>query len=1080
MIYEHDQAAFIKQVKRTFNTVLQHASALSKATHTTGFRIPFAKRPPLTRRLASLSKFGGAVEDKLLEEKWQELVQLGHATQLKEEDDSPGFYCRSFTIAKKAKKERRLINDTRPLNKYVKHFPVKIPGLQKAINSVRKNDYMAVFDVKNGYYNVPIDKDHQKYFRFNCNGKTFQMRSLPMGFVSSMEAFRSYMAPFINTLKILFPSTQIFAYVDDVLLCCQGMTKKAARMELQKIHLAIRTMGLPLKAAKSHWEPTRKVGFLGFELNSKDLTITVPIKKLKAVKKQVSQTLRRGRTGKLRLRHLATTIGQVMALLPACPEGRLHSRNLYMLQTKTVKKMGWQGDTIVHLTTATKAELSWWETFLNAQRFRPLDVSFRCAELAITATDASDHSIGGVLLSHHKLPHFSVRLSRKLRREHINTKELRAVWEAIQRFEPHVKGTLLNVRSDSMVVIHALNKWGTKQQQLIPLLVKIFRWCLKTHTKLTATYVSTHANVYADKLSRSKKVTRIDVAEAKLFKKSIQAARRRDLHWKISKEGMRHLRKTMKIKPRTNLTHTDTYSSEAILPWFIPSPTKVKRGKNRGILCFPDLNKVDKALQTILRMHLSATLIVPLWAQAPWFSQIARMAVSRPVILPANSIQPVNQRSHSLPTWKWISVKVSALKKRRIIFRRQLDCRIASAHVLNVETLYNKAWKQLRTIVQQDTALLKRVHAPGSQSEILTGILAAYADSISSKGLSLATYQSAQSAVSHFLQASKPTVQSLLRIQATNKNYKRKHPAGPRNDSLPDIHRMFDIALELAKDQTQKGTRQHLIILLLLLSSRRMSDIARIWRDERSMVFAVIQLDAPRWAAKNEGKAARILQELKLLPKRKLKPNEFVAFKFRSYMGKTCAINGKRFSSWLQLTENREDDRLCPVLAVAKYLKATQKFSIEHSLKYDSNCIISSITDNQGKNPRSAAPLLVSLNGSPRKGLQSSTISGLVRRVITIPLKMEFTPHILRACSSSYKRAYGVSEGVVKAVGEWSNEATFNKFYFRVVNTPVHPSRLAGVQMHDWVLAHAHTLARSVNSSPSRRKVSSLTRLGSS
>ena len=413
-------------------------------------------------------------------------------------------------------------------------------------------------------------------------------------------------------------------------------------------------------------------------------------------------------------------------------------------------------------------------------------------------------------------------------------------------------------------------------------------------------------------------------------------------------------------------------------------------------------------------------------------------------------------------------------KENNIPQAARLQDRISS----RTETLYNKAWKQLRTIVQQDTALLKRVHAPGSQSEILTGILAAYADSISSKGLSLATYQSAQSAVSHFLQASKPTVQSLL--QATNKNYKRKHPAGPRNDSLPDIHRMFDIALELAKDQTQKGTRQHLIILLLLLSSRRMSDIARIWRDERSMVFTVIQLDAPRWAAKNEGKAARILQELKLLPKRKLKPNEFVAFKFRSYMGKTCAINGKRFSSWLQLTENREDDRLCPVLAVAKYLKATQKFSIEHSLKYDSNCIISSITDNQGKNPRSAAPLLVSLNGSPRKGLQSSTISGLVRRVITIPLKMEFTPHILRACSSSYKRAYGVSEGVVKAVGEWSNEATFNKFYFRVVNTPVHPSRLVGVQMHDWVLAHAHTLARSVNSSPSRRKVSSLTRLGSS
>jgi hypothetical protein len=429
-------------------------------------------------------------------------------------------------------------------------------------------------------------------------------------------------------------------------------------------------MKLPIKAAKSDFRPHRKVVFLGFMMNALDLSILIPSKKLRQVRKQVNQALLRDKQQRLTQGILSTTIGQLIALLPACREGLLHSLQLFRIQTMSVHHWGWLKSAQVRLDSETKAELNWWKTFLQQQRSRPTIALQQSLDLAITATDSSDHTIAGVLLSDRKLPHYSRTLSRRERRLHINVKECLAVWEMIQNFPERLRGKHVNFRIDSMAVVHALNKWGTRQTAVIPILQKIFNWALATRTVMTATYVNTRGNVMADRLSRRLGISRQVRAETLLFAHSIQTSRRHDIHWCIRPKPLRKCFQLMRIRPRRNLTNQPIFTTEA--PMLLPRNATTANFRRNRLFSFPALNRIPKTLQAIQKLGIQVHVMLPLWMFAPWMATAARMMTSRPVVLEPQSITQFHQRIRCKNTWKWIGLQLSGAKKHRLEFRRKL------------------------------------------------------------------------------------------------------------------------------------------------------------------------------------------------------------------------------------------------------------------------------------------------------------------------------------------------------------------------------------------------------------------------
>lgn len=417
----------------------------------------------------------------------------------------------------------------------------------------------------------------------------------------------------------------------------------------------------------------------------------------------------------------------------------------------------------------------------------------------------------------------------------------------------------------------------------------------------------------------------------------------------------------------------------------------------------------------------------------------------------SSNAQKSTQEVMALLELDWCTAIREAESKGRIPIAARIDGRLSAS----TQKRYSIGWRALYRHAAENPRVLQEIPEHCGKNEILARLLSSLATELAEGNKSAATYAQSQAAVHHFTQAANPSPEVILANTSTA--YRRKHPAGATTKKVPDLHAMLDVIVKVPTEEAD--IRSHLMFLLLLLGGRRCSDYVRVFRDNRSMHFEVLQADLPTWARQHRSEAEDILRKLKLIPNEHLRDNEIITMNIRGYLGKTAQPRAQRYNPWHTFHENRFALRFCPILAAALYLNITNKYKLTTELKL-ADTTIATITDDKGRNPRPASPLLVSLNGTPRIGLQPGTMSGVVKRELLIPANIDNTAHITRATVASYKRAYGLSVAEVIAVGNWASESCFNKHYYRVTDTPISPLRLNDVQYHDWRITRAHVLSK--------------------
>ena len=644
-------------ILRRWKKTLRQSPKLVQNIHKHGYKLQFIKAPPLSNRPLPHPQ-GRHDDDHLdkLEEKWGELVAAGIANIIT--DNSPGFYSPSFLIPKKNKHEHRLTSDLRNLNKYTFHRHIKVPGLESILPLLNRGDWLIKADVRNGYFNVPVFSGHRKYLRFHVRGTTYELAYLPMGLAPSMTAFRAWLQPYMEVIRSFYPEHTTFTYVDDYLGILRNVRHPEATHIATNIRHIFQVLGLPLKKGKENFKPARKVEFLGFIVDAYKLTLSVPPKKSREVAKQIRKTISRDNDNRLRLRHLATCVGKIIALLPACPAGRLHSRHLFDIQAAVVRKNGWHGNVLLKLSLQHRSELHWWLQYINARRFAPLQARCKTHELSLLATDASDRAIAGVLTSDSDLPSYYRRLSRKEMQQHsINFKELLAVYESIIHFR--FNECLVNVRCDNTCVVHSINKWGSRSHKLNALLIRLVDHCDRHNIVLTATYIASHSNVHADRLSRGTEITTDTKAESRELRQGTSDTNNR-VRWRLSTKHRRFTCRQFRKKPRHELNLHDQ-----------PVFTGTLAHQQSSTLLIPPLHRIEASLRAVEYSKTTTLAIVPNWASAPWYNKVAQLAVSSPVLLPPHALQPTRQKRTSVGSWHWIGLLTSGNKRVRTAYRRQ-------------------------------------------------------------------------------------------------------------------------------------------------------------------------------------------------------------------------------------------------------------------------------------------------------------------------------------------------------------------------------------------------------------------------
>ena len=190
-------------------------------------------------------------------------------------DINDGNYFSTLFFRQKKDSSFRTIFNLKYLNEECFTYHFKMEAIKQVIHMITPNGYLASLDIKDAFYAVPIYEQHKKYSKFLNTGITYQFEVMPNGYLDARRVFTKILKPLFSCLRESDHSSVI--YVDDSLLA--GDTYKDLYTKL-----LLEGLGFHIHPKKSVFLPTEVITFLGFEINTVNMTISLTNAKKNKIK----------------------------------------------------------------------------------------------------------------------------------------------------------------------------------------------------------------------------------------------------------------------------------------------------------------------------------------------------------------------------------------------------------------------------------------------------------------------------------------------------------------------------------------------------------------------------------------------------------------------------------------------------------------------------------------------------------------------------------------------------------------------------------------------------------------------------
>ena len=384
-------------------------------------------------------------QEKVLDQEMKELLAKKAIHEvLTHTPSNRGFISSIFIVPKKDGGNRPVIN-LKPLNQFLIYEHFKMEGIHMLRDLLKQNDYLVKIDLKDAYLTVPIWKDHQKYLRFLWKGTLHEFACLPFGLATAPRVFTKLMKPVVAALRQR--GIRLIIYLDDILIMAES--------EALALHHAASTLnlleglGFIVNYNKSQLTPCQSIEFLGFLINSTNLTLQLPGEKLRKIRKTCQDILEKT---EISVRELSKFLGLLTSSIQAIFLGPLHYRHLQRLKNTTMTSEQ-SYEAILTLDSAAREEVLWWRDHLQGWNGKAL---FQHPIDLIIETDASRKgwgaycegvSTGGPWCSEEK-------------RLHINCLELLAGSFAIKTFTKTTACAHVRLLMDNAAAVAYINKMG--------------------------------------------------------------------------------------------------------------------------------------------------------------------------------------------------------------------------------------------------------------------------------------------------------------------------------------------------------------------------------------------------------------------------------------------------------------------------------------------------------------------------------------------------------------------------------------------------------------------------------------------
>ncbi|CAG2204684.1 unnamed protein product [Mytilus edulis] len=403
-------------------------------------------------------------------------------------NDTHGYYSNIFIRPKKDGSVRVILN-LKSFNDNVvkKHF--KMETLHTAINNIKLNQFMASVDLKDAYYSVPIQESDKKYLRFRWKNDHYQFKVLPQGLSSSPRVFTKLLKPVYGKLREMGHVN--VPYIDDSLLL--GDTYHECLKNIEDTVTLLDGLGFTIHPEKSVFLPTQEIVFLGFIINTLNMTLQLTPERKKSLIEQCKLLLYQK---KVTIRDLARVIGKMVASEPGVKYAPLYFKDLEHFKDKSLKGNQGNFDAIIELDIKSKELLHWWID----------NIMSSCKSMTISQpsvifySDASKTGWGGFnktyqLTDNGFWTHDEIF-------EHINFLELKAALLTLQSLGHMLHDTHIRLYVDNTVAVSYIHNFGGRIPSLHNLTKEIWHWCVDRNIWLSVAHIPGKDNVTADKLSR--------------------------------------------------------------------------------------------------------------------------------------------------------------------------------------------------------------------------------------------------------------------------------------------------------------------------------------------------------------------------------------------------------------------------------------------------------------------------------------------------------------------------------------------------------------------------------------------------
>lgn len=142
-------------------------------------------------------------------------------------------------------------------------------NLQTAVDLCSPGCFMGSLDLSDAYYSVPILEEDRKFLRFRWNDKLFQYTCLPNGFAQAPRKFTKLLKPVFASLQKR--GFSCFGYIDDTFV--MGESFEGCLDSLESLRELLISLGFKIHPDKSVLKPVRELTFLGYVINSVEMTV---------------------------------------------------------------------------------------------------------------------------------------------------------------------------------------------------------------------------------------------------------------------------------------------------------------------------------------------------------------------------------------------------------------------------------------------------------------------------------------------------------------------------------------------------------------------------------------------------------------------------------------------------------------------------------------------------------------------------------------------------------------------------------------------------------------------------------------